>query len=102
MTDTRFCNLYNFLSGYFHQDYLDEYADDTALLRAFRTQNPASLVAAVAHELRLLLATVPADEMSDDFLLLRLGCYGGPAEGTSNSDWLAWILKQLDYPSKPK
>ena len=102
MKDARFHNLYDFMSGYFHQDYLDEYADDAALFQAFKSQSPATLVTAVARELRVLLTTVPPNEITDDFLLSKLGCYGGPAEGTSNFDWLAWVLEQLEHSLRPQ
>jgi hypothetical protein len=87
--------LEQFLGGYFHQDFLLDYAAADDAIQAFVVGEAEATVRAAREELeRLTCLVARLDDPGK--LLLQLGCYYNPeAEGLSVRDWLQHVLDRL-------
>lgn len=101
----RFRALDQFLSGYFHQDWKDDYdwqgavPNTEEVARFFKSQNPPADVARTAEELRRFLAL--GDEEVRDALDRISLAYNPRARGLSHRQWLENLLRVLTDPDEP-
>lgn len=93
-----FPNLYGFLSGYFNQDWLGDYqGGEPEAVEDFRANSSKETVKAVAAELRQLLAVIPPEEITDEFLFRKFGCYTSSGDpNITNAMWLESIMNRLE------
>jgi hypothetical protein len=100
----RFYELYQFLAGYFHQDWLHVYDwEDSApgyeaIVRHFKALN-AGAVGPVAHELEELLKQKLSDDELEEVVAYDLGsAYYPLGSGQSYRQWLEAVLVILKEP----
>lgn len=101
----RFYELYQFLAGYFHQDWVEvfdwqgEEPNYRAVVNHFKNTNPRELVKKTADELERFLA-LPLGDKEIAEATQRLGsCYYPPADGLGERQWLESVLKILREPA---
>lgn len=96
MTPDTFPALQQFLGGYFHQDFLLDYASSDEAIVAFRTDEPKELVHAVCNELKDFLTMIQAKRADVHDLLQQFGCYYDPSfDGLTVAGWFAHIEGEL-------
>jgi len=90
--------VFNFLSGYFHEDWILDHDSDMDVVRAFAESGiNVREVVALADKIECV-AAIHDHEFDDSWLLREYGCYYQPrADDLVASDWLrhiAIILRQ--------
>lgn len=90
-----FLALQQFFGGYFHQDFLLDYASPQDAVLAFKSEASGEVIREVCGELEQLMeAQRNSDGIKD--LLLSLGSYYEPSSaGLSDIEWLAHIQRTL-------
>lgn len=88
--------LEQFLSGYFHQDWTLDHATERSAMEEFLTQAPEAKKAAVANQIKQLLAATRS-EAALGRRLLELGCYYDPTgEGSTVREWLETVHGRIE------
>jgi CdiI immunity protein len=101
----RFRALEQFLSGYFHQDWKDDYdwrgetPNTEEVARFFKSQNPPADVARTAEELRRFLS-LDDQEIRDALDRINLA-YNPRARGLTERRWLETLLRILTDHTEP-
>jgi hypothetical protein len=89
--------LFQFLGGYFHQDWVVDYSAPEAVIAAFKKEASAESIRSACDELsQAVLLTRQGAEDPQRFLH-ELGCYYDPAaDGLAVPDWLEQVRKKLE------
>lgn len=107
MTDyqERFYELYQFLGGYFHQDWNDvmnwqgHEPNFEEIVRFYKNENPPDEVTKISDELRRFLA-LPLSEMELRKALQEFNvCYRPQYRGMDHRQWLEAVLGILEDPT---
>jgi hypothetical protein len=93
----QFENAGQFLGCYFHQDFSFEFGEPEVAVKKFIADSDGTLRAAVAQELRQVIAECD-DRKLTDFVFLELGCYYSPERhrGVPMREWLNQIIAALE------
>jgi len=87
-SSVEFPTLEQFFSGYFHQDWCDEFESPDAVLSAYRSGESRETQLAAKAELDSLKRQNP-DETSLAHSIQRLGCYYDPiSDGLTYHEWI--------------
>jgi hypothetical protein len=96
MNTKNFPNLVQFLGGYFHQDFIDDYGTPDNAIKAFLSENSPETVQAVCRELDEVIPLVEQMDNPNDFLYRVIGCFYYPqADGFTVVEWLRHVRQQL-------
>ena len=88
--------LFQFLAGYFNQDFDLDYRDTTAAVDAYLRETSKDAVSKAREELCDAIRTSDIESL-DDFLL-SMGCYYVPEDdGVPAAEWLNFLKQRLDY-----
>lgn len=89
MNTNRFTNSSRLLGCYFHQDWTDEFEDDTQVLQAISQAEPPEQVQASIREINRLIAEHRSEGELRVILIDDIGCYFEPdSQGITYVDWL--------------
>ena len=92
MTFEKLNALEQLLGCYLHQDWLDEFDDDAAALRAILESEPKEQIAAGVGEIDALLAAELFENDLRTILVDQVGCYFDPSsEGLTYKQWLGRV-----------
>jgi hypothetical protein len=90
---TKFPALFQFLAGYFHQDWRCDYETEDDVVRSFIADSSVETISRVEDELQLVLRTIPSEDELQRFLFDEIGCaYYYPHAWPSGKAWLEHIL----------
>jgi hypothetical protein len=92
----RFEHAHQFLSGYFHQDWHEDFDEpEEAVAEYMRYANPRSRAGAL-HNLRQIIAEFQGPDLNR--VMLEIGCYYSPERyrGTSMRQWLDEVVAELE------
>jgi contact-dependent growth inhibition (CDI) system CdiI-like immunity protein len=90
-----FPNLWQFLGGYFHQDWMHDASDPDDIIKVFVNDSSNDVLASVRTELNKLLNQDLSDADLRE-LLTKLGCYVHyPAFGMTAREWLTQVRARL-------
>jgi hypothetical protein len=96
MNGQKYESLSQLLGCYFHQDWPDEFDDDTAAFKAIVTNEPDEQIKKSLVEIDLLLSPELNEEERKAFLIDQIGCCFDPAsEHLSCSQWLHRLRSSL-------
>ena len=96
MNTKDFTSLAQFLGGYFHQDWVDEFSTYEDAIAAFKNGEPAEYISFVCEELERTLLLIRGGAEDPERVLKQLGCYYNPtAAGLCVADWFEKIQEQL-------
>lgn len=87
----------DFLSGYYHEDWIEETGSDEAVIELFFSSSLSSdFVARLASEMESLSIEMRSAKAHDDVLFREYGCYYTPsADGLTASEWLMKMSKTI-------
>lgn len=96
MRKKKFENAFQFLGGYFHQDFGVEFGEPEIAVGKFINENSAAARAAVLNELRQIIAESSEQELDD--AVFELGCYYSPQRhrGITMVAWLQQVVAQIE------
>ncbi|KTC63139.1 hypothetical protein AO262_17655 [Pseudomonas fluorescens ABAC62] len=98
---TNFYELQQFLAGYFHQDWVDEYKCADDVIAIFKSESSAKTTTKVIQEIRILLTLKKTEKQLQNFLFYDIGCnYYHPHEWTDGTSWLEHICLSLSGEDK--
>lgn len=90
-----FPNAFQFLGGYFHQEYPVDSGNPDGALERFIADSPPETRLFVALELRRLLIQFQGKALAR--VIFELGCdYRPEANGTTTADWLHNVACKLE------
>lgn len=93
---TSFPELFQFLAGYFHQDWNCEYDSEDNVVRSFISDSSKETISQVKIELQTLLIKTQNEEELKDILFNELSCYYYyPYAWSSGKAWLEHVLSML-------
>ena len=99
MKDTKdrvvFENLFNFLAGYFHQDWTLESSSADEVIEKFIHDGDADSNHAVVREIDQLLKTKTSESALEEALQGLGSAYNYEADGFSASGWLRHVRSKL-------
>ena len=96
MTLKKFNALHQLLGSYFHQDWLDEFADESEALQKIIESEPREQLMAGTKEIDLLLASALSEDGLKAILVDDLGCYFDPvSDGMSCEIWLKQVREKF-------
>jgi CdiI immunity protein len=96
MIQEDFPALEQFLGGYFHQDFLLDFATVDDVVAAFANEETHKSIRAVCDELDSALVLLDVGREKPERFLQRLGCYYNPAaDGLTVNDWLNRVRQTL-------
>ncbi|NCE86685.1 contact-dependent growth inhibition system immunity protein [Pseudomonas sp. Q1] len=89
--------LQQFLSGYFNQDWADDYSNADEVIANYLSEAPAETIELTKLELtKLIFANLPEPQLQN-LLFLEIGCgYYYPHKWPSGTLWLNHIFRKLD------
>ena len=91
-----FPTLAQVLGCYFHQDWNDEFLNESEVISTVLKEIPESEIAASILEIDLLLRDRNFQKNLDKVLLEEIGCYFDPrTTGLSYVNWLSDLKKQF-------
>jgi hypothetical protein len=91
-----FPNLFQFLAGYFHQDWSSDHEAEDDVVRSFVAEASPETVSRVKGELQLVLRTLNSEEEMQVFLFEEMGCsYYFPSAWSSGKVWLEHVAALL-------
>ncbi|WP_106856682.1 contact-dependent growth inhibition system immunity protein [Caballeronia novacaledonica] len=97
MTHQKFPELEQLLGCYFHQDWTEEFDEDTLALQAIIESASQDRLAAAAAELDVLLGLGLSEAELSLVLVDQLGCYFDPkAKGSTCSQWLKQVRHKFE------
>jgi len=100
--ETAYPELFQFLGGYFHQDWALDATTPTEVVRGFLAEAPTEQVAGVVAEVDRLLAGEPSDAALARVVYEELGCdYDPTPDGVSVRDWLRHVRASLTAGAPP-
>ena len=91
-----FENLFNFLGGYFHQDWTLESSSADEVIEKFVDDGDAETVRAVAREIDQLLKSKGSERELREALRNLGSAYNFEADGFSASEWLRHVRSRLE------
>jgi len=95
MNHIEFPAVYQFLSGYFNQDYSLDFGSPDEVVNSFLTDEPREVIDALSKELDRFIPLVHGSN-DPDALLAEFDCYYTPLpHGQSVGGWLEKIQAQL-------
>lgn len=91
-----FRNAFQFLAGYFHQDFSVEFGEPELAVAKFVEEATPDRCVCVKNELLEILSQYFEDELEN--VIFQLGCYYDPQKhrGISMSEWLKSVIVQID------
>jgi hypothetical protein len=93
---TKFPTLFQFLAGYFHEDWCCDHASEDDVVRAFVEESSQERISQVKDELQVVLLTVQSEEELQTFLFEEMGCaYYYPYAWPSGKAWLEHVFDML-------
>lgn len=101
MRKEKFNNLFQFLAGYFNQDFSIEFGEPEIAVRKFIEDTDAVTRDAVALELRQMLAETDDHELED--VVFELGCYYSPQRHRhiAMRRWLEQVVEEIQRSINP-
>jgi len=94
--NTRFPKLFQFLAGYFHQDWKCDHENEDDVIRSFVAESSVETVLKVKSELQSVLLTIRSEEELQAFLFDEIGCsYYYPYTWPSGKAWLEHVFRML-------
>ncbi len=90
--------LFQFLGGYFHEDWQLDFADWISVVRDYKSHASSNELRRVIIEIEGLLIDTPDDQALRHRLFHELGCYYDPRPdlgGPSYHEWLASVADHL-------
>lgn len=85
-------NIKELLSSYFHQDWRDEYENETLAIQAIIAMEPIEQIALAISEIEEVISLNMDDESLKKFTMINLGCYFNPEiKGLTYDEWLLEI-----------
>ncbi len=95
MNTEKYQTLYQFLSGYFHQDWPEEFGTVEEVIKAFIINEPEVIRRKAHSELEHLIYDI-GNRKVDQTILDELGCYYNPeVDGVTILDWLQFLCSKL-------
>jgi len=94
MSYKKFENTFQFLGGYFHQDFLFEFGEPELAIKKYIEDTDEGTRTAVVRELKQIIEEVTEQNLKG-FILEELGCYYNP-QGIAVHDWLEWVVKEIE------
>jgi hypothetical protein len=96
MRKEEFENAFQFLAGYFHQDFGVEFGEPEIAVGKFIEDSEVTVRAAVVSELRRVIQESSERELED--AVFELGCYYSPQRhrGITMAVWLQQVLAQIE------
>jgi hypothetical protein len=89
-------NIKDLLACYFHQDWSDEYEDDTLAIAAIISHEPRSQIIAAISELDLILSKHLSERELETLTIAELGCYFNPSvKKQTYHEWLTNISQEF-------
>ncbi|WP_250527498.1 contact-dependent growth inhibition system immunity protein [Caballeronia sp. GAWG2-1] len=96
MIRQKFPELEQLLGCYFHQDWTEEFDEDTLVLQAIIKSESKDRLAAAASELNILLGLGLSEAELSLVLVNQLGCYFDPrAKGLTCLQWLKQVSHEF-------
>ncbi|KPN89045.1 contact-dependent growth inhibition system immunity protein [Pseudomonas nunensis] len=93
----KFPDLFQFLAGYFHQDWNCDHDTEDDVIRLFIAEASPETVLRVKDELQFVLRTINGEEEIQAFLFEEIGCsYYYPHAWPSGKAWLEHVADMLD------
>ncbi|MFJ2713987.1 contact-dependent growth inhibition system immunity protein [Pseudomonas sp. NPDC087346] len=97
MSRTKFPELFQFLAGYFHQDWKCDHENEDEVIQLFIENSSPETLSLVKSELNSVLISFPDEEELKSFLFEEIGCsYYYPYAWPSGKAWLEHILEMLE------
>lgn len=88
--------LFQFLAGYFHQDWTCEHEAEDDVIRQFIADSTPETVSQVKSELQSVLRSIQGEENIQNFLFNQMGCsFYYPYAWPSGHAWLEHMLHML-------
>jgi hypothetical protein len=92
----RFPALFQFLAGYFHQDWACDHETEDDVIQSFVFESSRETISQVKDELEVVLRTIQSEEELQEFLFEEIGCdYYYPYAWPSGKAWLEHVLSLL-------
>ncbi|MBV4463261.1 hypothetical protein KVG95_07925 [Pseudomonas sp. SWRI79] len=92
----RFPALFQFLAGYFHEDWSCDHESEDDVVRSFVAESSPERISQVKDELQVVLRSIQSEEELQVFLFEEIGCsYYYPYAWPSSKAWLEHILSML-------
>jgi hypothetical protein len=99
MLKERFENSFQFLAGYFHEDFVEEFGGPEEAVQAFIADSDVALQEKVVRELRQLLAEASDRELEE--AVFELGCHYRPLEQDGEmAIWLEQVVVGIERSSR--
>jgi hypothetical protein len=93
---TKFPALFQFLAGYFHQDWSCDHETEDDVVQSFIAESSSETISQVKSELLVVLRTIQSEEELETFLFEEIGCsYYYPYAWPSGKAWLEHIFEAL-------
>lgn len=101
MTETKFPHLFQFFSGYFHEDWeLDDPHPLAVVSRYLREAKP-SIIEETLKEITTLKAMNLSEIELNQVLMNELYCSYDPSfEGKTSAEWLEWLQNTIQQKLK--
>jgi hypothetical protein len=92
----RFENAHQFLGGYFHPDWGDDYNEPEEVVAQFIKDTHRQTRINVLRELREIIAEFQGPDL--DRIILSIGCFYSPERyrGITMRDWLEAVIAELE------
>lgn len=91
-----FPELQQFLAGYFHQDWVDDYKNADEVIASFISESDRETITNVKQELNKLMLAEQSEQEIQDFLFYGIGCnYYYPHEWKNGMLWLQHVYLTL-------
>ncbi|MGE8069287.1 contact-dependent growth inhibition system immunity protein [Pseudomonas sp. NPDC089569] len=92
----RFPELFQFLAGYFHQDWNCDHETEDDVIRSFLADSSIETLSQVKSELQTVLLTIQSEDELQAFLFEEIGCsYYYPYAWSSGKAWLEHVFSML-------
>lgn len=97
MRKEEFENAFQFLAGYFHQDFSVEFGEPEVAVRKYIEDSNASTRVTVVRELREVIAKTEDSQLDD--AVFELGCYYSPQRhrGVAMRAWLVQVIDEIEH-----
>jgi RNase adaptor protein for sRNA GlmZ degradation len=95
MNEVKYKNAFQFLAGYFHEDFSIEFNNPEMAVKKFIGENDAAARSEVIRELQDVLSNYEGENLEK--VILGLGCYYSPKKhrNISMEEWLKEVITQI-------